>query len=157
MPERIADRGIDVRFIYMVREPFGRIASQVRHGLYEGWGKSLDDELTDDLIDFTRYAYQLDRYAEVFPRDSMLVIAMEELRSHPAEVLQRACRHLGLDPHHRFEGETMVRNKGDFFQAPKVVASLARWGPTRSIVDALPSGIKRSLREGIGEARSSAR
>ncbi|MCZ6773756.1 MAG: sulfotransferase [Proteobacteria bacterium] len=44
------------RFIYMMRNPVDRIVSHTRHGLYEDWSESLDEGITEYMIDVTRYA-----------------------------------------------------------------------------------------------------
>lgn len=156
VPERIASTGRPFRFIYLVRDPVRRIASQVRHGLYDGWGRSLDEGLTDDLIDFSRYAAQLDRYTAIFPAEHVLVLTLEELQSDPDPVLRRTCEFLGLSPDHRFVGSEEPRNTGDFYQVPGPVAKLARNRAAKALVNhVLPSGARHRLRKAL--ARMSAR
>ncbi len=46
------------RFIYMLRNPLTRIESQLRHGLFAGWGKSLDAGIPDDAVYYSSYAMQ---------------------------------------------------------------------------------------------------
>ena len=148
VPERIARVPRDFRFIYVMRDPIPRIESQVRHGVYDGWARSLDEGgLTEDLLDFSRYAMQLDRYAPHFPRESMLLLTLEELKRHPDQVLRRACEHLGVDPNFQFHDAETPRNTGDFYGVPPAVASLARNRAAKWLVGRLlPRPLKHAIR-----------
>lgn len=153
VPIRIASRpSPNFRFIYIMRDPISRIASQVRHSLYEGWGQSLDDGFTEDLLDFSRYAMQIDQYVDVFPRESILLLTLEELRSEPDEVLQRTCRFLGVADDFRFSGKTEVRNAGDFFQVPSWVGRMARSHRTTGLVKrVVPARFHGMLRNAVAK------
>lgn len=149
VPEKIArSPGGRFRFIYMMRDPVRRIASQVRHSLYEGWGRSLDDEgLTEDLIDFSRYAMQLDRYTALFPREDILLLTLEELKTDPAAVLRSACAFLGVSSRHHFTEVDQPRNVGDFYTVPSLLSSVAKSRATRwATTHLLTGGGKRRLR-----------
>ncbi len=125
VPERIAScSGASFKFIYMVRDPVARIASQVRHGLFDGWGKSLDDGMTPDLLDFSRYAMQADRYMAHFPRHDLLILTLEELKASPEAVLKKVCRFLEVSDH-SFVGADEPRNTGDLYTVPPLVARIA--------------------------------
>lgn len=152
VPKRIhrATANADFRFIYMMRDPIRRMESQVRHGLYAGWGKSLDEGLEPYVVDFTRYAMQADRFMEHFPRDSILLLTLEELESDPDAVLHRTCAFLGVSPDWRFVGQHEPRNKGNLYQLPNSVAWLARSGLARTAVDRLPSELRHRLRQAVG-------
>jgi hypothetical protein len=152
VPERIHSiRDADFRFIYVMRHPLRRIESQVRHSLFEGWGKSLDEGMSADLLDFSRYAMQLDLYLEHFPRESILAVTLDELRDQPTALLQRCCTFLGVSPDFVFEGETERRNTGDFYTVSPAVGKLARNDHIRSLVKrALPRSLHQGLRKFLG-------
>ena len=157
VPEKFAAcSGRSFKFIYMLRDPVTRIASQVRHSIYGGWGRSLDDEgLTDDLIDFSRYAMQADRYRALFPPENLLLLTLEEMRDAPEAVLRRVCAFLGISTDHRFADSEEPRNTGDFYSVPPLVASLAKNRALKWLVDhLLPRGARHRLRRMV--ARSSA-
>ena len=81
VPERINEAKLgQYRFIYMLRNPLNRIESQVRHGIFAGWGKSLDAGIPEDAINFSSYAMQLDKYLEFFPIDNILLVTLEEFK-----------------------------------------------------------------------------
>jgi hypothetical protein len=158
VPERIAAAasasGASFRFIYVLRHPLRRIESQVRHSLFEGWGKTLDQELTQDLIDYSRYAMQIDEYLKWFPRESILVLTLEDLKSDPDDVLRRTCAFLGVSADWEFVGQTRPRNTGDFYQVPGLVGRLAKSGPARLVIRMLPSGLHHALRSALGKLGS---
>ena len=153
VPERIAstlDRE-SVRFIYMVRHPLRRIGSQVRHGLYEGWGQSLDDGITDDVLDFSRYSIQLDRYLACFGRNQFLVIALEEYQRAPDRVLRRVCEFLGIASDFEFTEPGRVVNSGAFFEVPGHVRAVAHSGVVRRLIQVLPVSMKAWLRSTVSK------
>lgn len=81
VPERINKSGLGkFRFIYMLRDPLSRIESQARHAIFAGWGKSLDVEISEDLINFSCYVMQLDNYLKYYSADDILLITLEEDR-----------------------------------------------------------------------------
>lgn len=47
-----------------------------------------------------RYAEQLERWLELFPRDQFHFLTLEELSAHPSETLDATHQFLGLPPHH---------------------------------------------------------
>jgi hypothetical protein len=65
-----------------------------------GWSTGpLAQAVVEDgkFIDYSRYAFQLDQYLEWFPRDQILVVASEELRSDRQSVLRRVLEFLGVE------------------------------------------------------------
>ena len=117
---------VGFRFIYMMRHPLRRIESQVRHGVYDGWGQSLDEGIAEDLLDFSRYAMQLDQYMEFFPRESILALTLDEFQATPSDVLRRCCEFLEISEGFEFQRVFERRNTGDFYSVHPVVADLAR-------------------------------
>jgi hypothetical protein len=157
VPQRIAAMpDARFRFIYMIRHPFTRISSQVRHSLYEGWGKSLDEDLTEDLIDFSRHAMQADRYMEVFPRSALLIKTLEEFSASPTQVLEEICRFLEIDPSFPFASVERRYNKGDLYGLPSSLARVVRGGALRAVADRLlPRSVRHRIRDALtGAARA---
>ncbi len=134
VPERIAtvEHG-KFRFIYIMRHPFERIESHVRHGMYAGWTRSLDGGMRpqDGIIDTTRYAAQIDEYMRFFPRESILLLTLDEFKQDPAYVLKRICRHIGIPDDFEFAGLKMRANPGGRYDVPKFVNRL---GDSRSLL-----------------------
>ena len=150
-PVRIQDAKLGkYRFIYMIRNPVSRIESQVRHGLFAGWGKSLDEGIPDDAMNFSRYAMQLDNYLARFPREDFLVIPLEEFKQAPDIVLTRICQFLHIDTDYPFTDITTTRNSGDFFNAPATISRLTQGRTGQFIAQKiLPGKIKTLIRNVI--------
>lgn len=136
VPERISSvDGASFRFIYMLRNPLDQIPSNVRHTLYAGWGQSVDEGIPDWMIDLVRYAMQIDRYLDRFPRDQLLLVTLEEFQSQPESVLRRICSFLGVDPDFEFQRVSERYNSGELYQVSPFLASLLRFGTLRKIAD----------------------
>ncbi len=153
VPERISKSGLgEFRFIYVLREPISRIESQARHGLFAGWGKSLDAGISDDLIDFSRYAMQIDNYLKYFSKSDMLLIVLEEFRINPHAVLRQICDFLEVDKSFEFYNVDEPRNPGSFFNTRPVVARVTQGRLGQFVVKKiLPVKIKKWLRNVIAK------
>ena len=154
VPERMARMGLGkYRFIYLMREPFARIESQVRHGLFSGWGKSLDEGIGNDLVDFSRYAMQMDEYLKFFPKESICPVVLEEFKSRPRHVLERICDFLEIDRHYVFSNVEEPRNSGEFFESSPVIRRLTQSRLWKQVVrKLLPFRLKNWLRKKIAGA-----
>jgi sulfotransferase family protein len=145
VPDKISSSPTkNFKFIYMMRDPQKRITSQVRHAIYEGWGKSLDEEFTDDLIYFTQYAMQLDKYYTLFPKERFLLLTLEEFKSNPDLVLSQICKFLDISNNFKFKGSNEPRNTGDFYNIHPLFASLLKNPAVRYISDILIRGNART-------------
>lgn len=152
VPERIRNAELgSYKFIYILRNPLSRIESQVRHGIFSGWGKCLDQGLTDDLIAFSSYAMQIEKYLEHFSQQDILLVVLEEFQKEPDAVLKYLCTELGIDNTFKFSGVEEKRNTGDFFNASPKLAQITQSGfgqyMTRKV---LPPPVKNKLRKVIG-------
>lgn len=103
--------GEDVKLFVLLRNPVDRAFSNYLHVVRTGretlgFVDALDAE--DDRIragygdfwryqDHSRYADRLERLLEVFPAENVQVLSFHELTADPTEVVQRACRFLGID------------------------------------------------------------
>lgn len=151
VPERISRAELGkYRFIYMLRDPLARIESQVHHGLFAGWGKSLDVEIPEDLIDFSRYAMQLKNYLEYFPKKNIMLVILEEFQHKPHVVLTQICEFLGVDSKFLFANVDEPRNSGELFNSSPIVASITQGKIGQFIAQKIiPTSIKSWLRNCI--------
>ena len=127
VPKRISSTDFGrYKFIYILRDPLSRIESQARHALFAGWGKSLDEELSEDLIAYSNYGLQLEQYLEYFSTNDIYAFTLEEFRQTPHEVLKRICGFLGVDQDYEFSEVETPRNTGEFFNTPPAVAQITQ-------------------------------
>lgn len=90
----------DVKIIYVMRHPVDRLVSHYIHL----WTEREVDVPIDDAIDqkpqlvnYSRYAMQLEPYVEAFGRDRILPVFFDHLRTHPQQALETVCRFIGYD------------------------------------------------------------
>ena len=100
VPERIAGVIPDCRLIYVLRDPIDRIRSHYQHRVAIGTERApLEEAVIEDPVYLacSRYAAQIERYLERFPREQLLLITSEHLRSDRAETMRRVFRFVGVD------------------------------------------------------------
>lgn len=151
VPERISSAPLRVaRYIYVVRHPLDRMDSQVRHSLFEGWGHSLDDGMQQDAIDFSRYAFQLDRYSEAFKRGDLMIVLLDRLKAEPSTVMLEICDFLDIDSGFHFSALGDHANTGEMFAAHPWLALLIKSKFGRLISRALPPRSREKVRQAVG-------
>jgi len=90
--------GDDVRLVYVMRHPVDRMIS---HYIHEWTERRMDgplDRALDehaDLVDYGRYAFQLEPYLEAFGPRRVLPVFFERLTRRPEEELARVARFVG--------------------------------------------------------------
>lgn len=151
VPERIAQaQESEFRFIYIIRNPLEQIRSHARHALYAGWGESLERQIPDYMIDFTRYAMQIDEYLKKFDRQSFLLLTLDEFQNDPETVLRRICSFLRIDEDFEFRNTGRRYNKGDLFNVSAPIASVTKSKPAELVRAVLPRAVRHRLRAWIG-------
>ena len=146
----------DVRFLYLVRDPVDRIESHLSHlATRRGGADRVGETDLRQAIQVSRYAMQLEPYADRWPRDSILLLRYEELVAEPARVAARALRFLGLEPVPAVDAATgTTHNARADMAADQVLAGVlgrAPWlGPLRRFV---PDPVWSRVRAAVG-ARS---
>lgn len=151
VPHRIKEveslSGAEFRLIYLMRNPLTQIPSAVRHTLYSGWGRTVDEGIPEWMIDNVRYSMQIDRYLEFFPRERMLLLTIEEFRDRPAAVLARVCRFLGVEAGFAFDDVAQRYNKGDAYELSPFWASVVKFQPLRAMAyRLLPRRVRHRMR-----------
>lgn len=59
---------------------------------------SFEERLACSYVDRGRYAAQLERVCEHFPREQIHILLFEEMRDRPRQAFSELCRFLGVDP-----------------------------------------------------------
>jgi hypothetical protein len=105
--ERLAATVPDARLIVMVRHPVERTWSHYKHERLIGrkvgtFEHHVERELArpqePHLVARSRYVHQLDRLAEHFAPEQVLVVVLDDLKAQPIETWQRICAFLDIDP-----------------------------------------------------------
>ncbi|MEM8756816.1 MAG: sulfotransferase [Planctomycetota bacterium] len=96
--ERLREHLPDAKLVYVMRHPIDRLVSQYVHE----WSQKLVGGPIDDavranewMIDYGRYAMQLEPWLEAFGPDRVLPVFAERMRAEPQSVLERVCTFLG--------------------------------------------------------------
>ena len=128
VPERIHAVAPEAKFIYILRDPVQRAMSAYKHTQRKApppkGPVSLSQVLDADpmLALGGRYADQIDRYLEVFPKDRFLFLEFAELTRDPQTVLARTCAFLGIASE-GLAAETSQRNQHGALR----LTGLGRW------------------------------
>ncbi len=130
--ERIHGALPGVRLIAVLRDPADRAVSAVNHLIHTGRldpSGDLDRHFEPGAPHWralwTRglYAAQLAEFARVFGRDRLLVLIYEiDIVAGGASGLASACRHIGVDPDHRFTG---LERRVNEFATPDWILGMA--------------------------------
>jgi len=106
VPRLLARAAPDAKLLFMVRDPVERFRSGLAHQLHVAPHRR-KPVAANDGIDRGRYATQLKRLHEFFPREQVLVIQYEQCRQDPVAQYARTMSFLGVDP---------AFSPGDFFE-----------------------------------------
>ena len=96
--ERMVTVAPTAKLIYIIRDPVDRLVSQYVHQWSEREIRCDIDKAIiahRELIDYSRYAYQIRGYLEAFGPDSVLITFFEHLKSNPQMVLERIADLIG--------------------------------------------------------------
>ena len=89
------------KLIYLIRDPVARAVSHYIHEWTMG-NMSADIEAAfenhPELVDYSRYAYQIEPYFEAFGRDAIFLSTLEEMTRAPQDFLNRVGAFLGMEP-----------------------------------------------------------
>jgi len=97
--ERMKTALPNLNFLYVMRHPIDRLVSHFRHERNVGaidCGIEEAVETHPRLLDYGRYAYQLEPYLEVYGRANVLPIFFDRLVHHPQKEFDRIGRFLGV-------------------------------------------------------------
>ena len=95
---RIASAVRSPKIIYVMRHPLDRLVSQYIHEWSQGNIREPIDKAVEthpELIEYSRYYYQLQPYLSRFGHDSVLPLFFDRLHADPDGELQRLCNFIG--------------------------------------------------------------
>lgn len=149
MPDRMATLLPEARLIYLVRDPVERAISHYANRWLEGGERApIVRALRRDrlYVDGSRYAFQIDRYLEHYPRERILILRAEDLLERRQDTLRRIFRFIGVDEtwsSHELE----IRHNATAGRARGLrwAVQLRRSHPYRRIRHLLPAGLRREV------------
>lgn len=156
VPQRIMDNAPEARLIYIMRDPVRRATSAYRHHMRrkdeapQGSLSLLACMDADPMLVLAgRYADQIERYLEVFPRERFLFLDFRDLIQNPDAVLGRVCEFLQIAPP-ALNQQTLKTEKNAAYQlstAGRLLRRSRRFLPglTRTARRVLPEPVQRVL------------
>ena len=96
---RIAEMLPEVKLIYAVRDPLKRILSHYVHNYANGRERNSFTKAIRSQPNYVRtsmYGYQLEDYLQHFPRERILIVESDTLRTETDTALQRIFNHIGV-------------------------------------------------------------
>jgi hypothetical protein len=100
VPERIAQLLPDVRLVYVVRDPIVRMRSHYQHRVMTGAETAPPDVAlleNPTYLACSKYAMQIERYLDHFPREQIHIVTSEALRYDRRATVERVYDVLGVD------------------------------------------------------------
>lgn len=100
--DRLASTVEDPKFIYVMRHPIDRLISQYTHMWLEreievDFAEAVDGAVPE-LVDYSRYSYQLEPYFERFGAERVLPMFFDRLRAEGTAELSRVASFIGYEP-----------------------------------------------------------
>jgi hypothetical protein len=148
VPGRVAEVLPNVRLIYLVRNPIDRIVSHYWQRVRKGHeaDRTVEEALlvNPSYLDTSRYAMQIDQYLEHFPKERMLVVKSEDMRSERELTLGRILAFLGVDAKRMPDGLVREHNRGAERRRRRPVSTGLRHVPGYRLAAAIaPAPVKR--------------
>ena len=116
VPERACDLlGSDLRVIYLVRNPIGRLISQYHHSvIVSGLKLQIDDAVFNHapLVNYSKYAMQITPWIKQFGSERVRILVMEEYVENRASTIESICGFLEVPSNADKVQEDVVFNKG---------------------------------------------
>ncbi len=110
---RLYDACPDVKLVYAMRHPIDRLRSQYVHE----WTQRVVNEPIDiaidtfpELVDYSRYSYQLAPYLATFGPRQVLPVFFDRLVAAPQAQLERICRFIGYGGHPAWQKDAQAEN-----------------------------------------------
>jgi len=145
------DNNVRFKFIYILRDPIDRLESHYTQGrkfLHQDSLESLSEGITEEIIDTSRYAMQIDEYYQRFPSKDILLVNFEDLKANPDLLLKQICEFLAIDSDFQFAGLDRAHNSYNKELSRVVIPGYSWLRKTpfvKDFIDFLPNGIKQSL------------
>ncbi|MBE9138216.1 sulfotransferase [Nodosilinea sp. LEGE 07088] len=103
----------NTKLIYIMRHPIDRLISQYLH---ECTLKNISLDINraiykhPELVDYSRYAMQLEPFMEKFGSEKILPTFFERVTAYPQEEIERICRFIGYPGQPRWDFEAKPKN-----------------------------------------------
>lgn len=149
-PERIAKHLPHARLIYIVRYPLERIESHWMHRVKYGYDSRPFKKMLREypnLVDTSRYWFQIQLYRKYFGDDQILVLFFEDLKKDPEGVMKQCFSFLGVCPDVKLANSAERQNvTGRFNAESNLLKRMRTKAAFNFLSQALPAPLKKLLK-----------
>lgn len=121
----------DVKLVYVMRHPVDRLVSHYVHEASRRAMPPVDQAVNSlsELVDYGRYAFQLEPYLRAFGPENILPVFFDRLSRHSQEEIERVASFIGYRGQPRWDPTYSERN---------VSTRRMSWNPTRDAIARAP-------------------
>jgi hypothetical protein len=156
--EEIFRHNPKAKIVYILRNPLERLRSHYGMALKYGFVKgSLMEEVKIDMarvekgwgvselfVELGLYAEQIERYHRLFPKEQILALRFEDLKTNPQQVYRQLCDFLEIDFQ---EGKSEASNPSGRSRMPGLNYLLTQWGIKKAVARLLPDFVSRRMKK----------
>jgi len=155
VPERALEvLGAELRIVYLVREPVSRTISHHAHAASQG---EVDRDINravrecSMLIDYSRYAMQIEPWIDVFGSDRVKIVRFESYVKDRCGTVEMLCAFLGIEPRGDLVRVDEVFNKGTERSVNRGPFAVVQGSGLyqRVLRPLFPTGLRDRLRRGL--------
>ena len=147
---RIAEDIPNCKLIFMVRHPIRRLESDWRMRCYEGWAPAdINAAVRENrsLITHSLFAQNLHPYLQLFPREHIHVVFLEDLAADASRTLRQCLDFLGVNTEIALDDPGRRRNDSSRFRKDSSLSAKMRESNVLArIRDHLPAAVTRVIK-----------
>ncbi len=128
--------GPDLKLIYMLREPVQRLLSHHHHQSNTHGHMPLDEALDawPELLDNSRYAFQLEAWLEHYPISAIHIVFFEEFKKNRSEAVRGCCEFLGAGFDPAAVGDKVYNQSAGKPKADAKIQNVRHWWIYRRLI-----------------------
>lgn len=156
-PERIASANPNVKLIYVLRHPVDRAYSHYGFMMQYEPLISFEEALVrhKTIVETSKYIDHIKRYLDVFSREQMLFIILDDFEQDPEKELSRVQRFLGIEVVELGKQSMRSNPSGAGYSSHRINAWMARFRRSllsRSLARLTPASARRKIVSNVSEA-----
>jgi len=141
--ENMIEYGLNPLFLYIVRSPIDRMLYHAKYMMYKKKSmKTSVEKIRKLCVTTSMYHKQISRYKDVFGRDSLKVVTLNELYVNPGQTVKSIFQFIGVDP---FLIER-ARKENETNEVTRLELAV-RKTPVWKLKHFLPDGLKTGIRK----------
>ena len=153
--EKLYQASPETRIIYVVRDPVQRAISHYQHALTMGWDIAppetvLSAKMGRDIVNASRYAWQLEPWLEQFGRDRILILDFADLKTSMANTMAIIFEFLDLDASPPDLSELSSNSAAELAKVPSWWLSMRNTGLGVALRSRVPNNLAHKAKRLMG-------